>query len=392
MGRLSSVTPAEGVAVFHRMCRRKMVAWFKGDAKVQAAAAALKLSARQKWAHVVRRAQDVKSGKATLGTEELEDDSASQDLADRMEGLAGLESAGGGTAEGLKAIAKLFRGTAKGAKASPKDRREFGLDRHPWDKLDLAVEQAERRGGRYATTHINNKMMEREDFMWFLLEGLSLDAASTTSGRKMMRQAKESGASRRFREGCMYSLFEGLTRLILSMDKDKICAMTMGKDLWKIAGLCKENTRYALQRIMWVEEGKHEWSNIEASECLQLEQDVLRNHKVSKVLTREKLQQMMRDRREAFLDALSAGAGGTGTTSGTMTAAKAKRLRKQVTDMQAKLARKRPSGGGLSTSLRKKPKPGAFDKFCRWCKRAERLSAMHSHNSDACRKKPPGQK
>jgi hypothetical protein len=119
---------------------------------------------------------------------------------------------------------------------------------------------------------------------------------------------------------------------------------------------------------------------------------VLRRNKVSKVLTKEKLQQLMRDQREVFLEALSSGSTGTGGAGGTMTAAKAKRLRKQVTDMQAKLARKRPGGGGLFTSVRKKPKPGAFDKFCRWCKRAERLSAMHSHNSDDCRKKPPGQK
>ena len=78
----------------------------------------------------------------------------------------------------------------------------------------------------------------------------------------MMSQAKESGALQRFREGCVYTLFEDLTRLILSMDKDRICAMDMGKDLWKIAGLCKENARYAMQRIMWVEEGRHEWTNI----------------------------------------------------------------------------------------------------------------------------------
>ena len=78
---------------------------------------------------------------------------------------------------------------------------------------------------------------------------------------------------------------------------------------------------------------------------------------------------------------------GTGGAGGTITAAKAKRLRKQVTDMQAKLARKRPPGGGLFTPTRKRGKKGVFDKFCKWCKRAERTTAMHSHNSGGCRHK-----
>ena len=392
LGRISSVAASKGAPVFHAKCRHKVVTWFKSDPKVQSAAELFKLNARQKWAIVVKRAHDVRDGKATLELETNDGTNARHDLADQLEGLSGLAGKGGSMQTGLEAFAKLVRGSEKGAKASPEDRREFGLDRHPWDLKDLAVEQAQRRGGQYADTHITNRKMEREDFMWWLVEGTSVDAASTASGRDMALQARDSGASRRFREGCMYSLFEGLTRRILAMDKDKILQLEGGEDLWKLTGLCKENARYAIQRIQWVVDGKHEWSNIEASECLQLEQDILRKHKVSKVLTRAKLQQLMRDKREEFLDALSTGSGGGASHGGSMTAAKAKRLRKQVTDMQAKLSKRNP--GGLFTPTRKKGrgKTGAFDKFCEWCKRAERRSAMHSHDSKDCNKKPPGVK
>jgi hypothetical protein len=252
------------------------------------------MNSRQQWAHVVSRSKDFCKGIATLDIADPEGDKL--DLADTMEGLASLTS-GSAQASGMLAFAKMIRRNESGAKAKDRDRREFGLDRLPWDLRDGAVEHAECRGGAFRKTHVNNRQMKREHFMWWLVEGTALDAASTESGRELVSLAQGSGASRRYQENCMYALLDGLARYIAQLDEKALGAIAGGSDLLTLAKACKANTRYAQLRIQWVSEDTYSWAEIEESETLQLEQSVLRKHKTGKILCREKLKRLMRETR-----------------------------------------------------------------------------------------------
>jgi hypothetical protein len=123
-----------------------------------------------------------------------------------------------------------------------------------------------------------------------------------------------------------------------------------------------------------------------------LEQSVLRKHKTGKVLTRAKLQLLMTETREAFLETavkLSK------TSSGNL-AARVKNQRLQITQMQKKLSlsnkRTNPFATPQTAKRGKRGTRGAKARpFCKWCKRAERLHLIHHHNSEDCNKKPPGE-
>ena len=87
------------------------------------------------------------------------------DLMDSLEGMSAVAEAREGSGGIFKEFAKILKGQKKKAMASPKDRREFGLDRLAWDLMDLAVEDAERRGGVYMTTEIQEAKIRREHLM-----------------------------------------------------------------------------------------------------------------------------------------------------------------------------------------------------------------------------------
>ena len=196
LGRLSKTVPVLGVPVFHSKCRARMLKWWKGDKACQASVATLRMSSRSQWAHIVAKAQYVAAGSSTLEEESAD---AKGDLVDALLGVGNLKSAAGSGSEGLFALAKMIRGNESGAKLSPEHRREFGLDSFPWDLRDLAVENAKRRTGSFRSTQVKNREMERDEFIWWLMEGTAADAASCESGRDLMQQAEESGASRRYR-------------------------------------------------------------------------------------------------------------------------------------------------------------------------------------------------
>ena len=242
-------------------------------------------------------------------------------------------------------------------------------------------------------THVKNRQMEREHFMWWLVEGTSLDAASTEAGRELVELAKSSGASRRYREGCIYALLEGLSRRVGMLDEKILKAMPGGKDLVTLAKACKANARYAQLRIQWVDEDTFTWNEIEQSEEIQLEQSVLRKHKTGKLLSRDKLKRLMQETRESFLEQLSKSRKGT-TTGSTISASKFKSMKLQITQMQKKLTKKRPGGlfGAASARVTKKGKGtrgGTNKPFCEWCKRAGRTHLIYHHDSKDCNKKPP---
>ena len=135
----------------------------------------------------------------------------------------------------------------------------------------------------------------------------------------------------------MYVLFEGLCRRIGALDQKALKALVGGKTLGSLAAPCKENIRYARERIQWVRDDKYTWDEIEQSERQQLDKDILRHHKADKVLTRAQLQQLMWEQREKLLMALvTKRGGGAGTASGSSVTA----LKQQVTLLQTVLTRK----------------------------------------------------
>ena len=185
----------------------------------------------------------------------------------------------------------------------------------------------------------------------------------------------------------MYALLEGLSRHILEMDATKLEAMQGGVDLLAMTKICKENARYAQQRIKWIAEG-YSWDDVEGSEQLQLDQSVLNKHKTGKVLSRAKLQILMREQRETFLEERKKSRTKGSTGGGNATTLR--NLRSQVTQMQAKLTKKRQTGLFQTPPPKKKTRGHPPPMFCKWCKRAGRISAMNSHNSPKCEKKPAG--
>ena len=126
---------------------------------------------------------------------------------DSLEEMSAVAEARGDSGGIFKEFAKTLKDQKKKATASPKDRREFGLDRLAWDLMDLAVKDAERRGCAFMTTEIQDAKIRRERLMWDLIEGTSMDAASITSGRTFLNEADCSRMSRRFREDKMYIIF-----------------------------------------------------------------------------------------------------------------------------------------------------------------------------------------
>jgi len=191
VGRISTVPVPKGQPAFHRRCRSKAVHWWRNDPSCVASVKALNLNAAQQFEFVVKRARAVRDGTATLSIPDAVD---KYELADTLEGMGSLETPGGAKAKGLLAFADMIRGNESGAKASPEDRREFGLDNFPWDIRDAAVESAKRRGGRFVKRNVADREMEREEFLWWLVEGTSMDAASTESGRELVQLGKQSGA------------------------------------------------------------------------------------------------------------------------------------------------------------------------------------------------------
>ena len=116
----------------------------------------------------------------------------------------------------------------------------------------------------------------------------------------------------------------------------------------ELAAQCEENARYAQQRVQWVEDDEYSWDQIEESERHQLRQDILRKCKTSKVLTRQKLQQLMRDARLDFLRGPKKPGGGSKGSTKTIN-----NLRKEITNLQTSLGKRKrglisPVGKALS--------------------------------------------
>ena len=127
---------------------------------------------------------------------------------------------------------------------------------------------------------------------------------------------------------------------------------------------------------------------------MRLEQSVLNKHKTGKVLSRAKLQTLMKIQREDYLDKLAKSRKGGGGRTANMTT-KVKEYKSLITSLQTKL-KKRPGGlfAGDSRSSKRgkggKGSRGGTDKpYCKWCKRAGRMHLIYHHDSSECNKKPP---
>ena len=135
-----------------------------------------------------------------------------------------------------------------------------------------------------------------------------------------------------------------------------------------------------------MEQDEYTWDQIEQSERQRLRQDILRKCKSSKVLTRQKLQQLMRDARLDYLRGLK--------KPGTANKGSAKcisNLRKEVSNLQTALGKRKRlaiSPVGKALSAKRGDRGGSKKPFCKWCKRAQRLHLINHHDSDDCKHKP----
>ena len=133
----------------------------------------------------------------------------------------------------------------------------------------------------------------------------------------------------------MLQLFEGFTRAVQKLSSS-LKSVTGGSALLELATQCEENARYAQQRVQWVEEDEYTWDQIKESKRQRLRQDILRKCKTSKVLTRQKLQQLMRDARLDFLRGLKKPGGGNKGSAKSIS-----NLRKEITNLQTALGKRK---------------------------------------------------
>ena len=64
--RVPSEVPAKGIVVVHAACRKKLIDWWRASKDCQAASKTLRLSSRQKWSHILCKANAVRDGTGTL--------------------------------------------------------------------------------------------------------------------------------------------------------------------------------------------------------------------------------------------------------------------------------------------------------------------------------------
>jgi hypothetical protein len=98
---------------------------------------------------------------------------------------------------------------------------------------------------------------------------------------------------------------------------------------------------------------------------------MLRAYKGGAKLNREKLFKLMRRKRIEYMRNFMKLDGGNSLKNNS--SSELAKLRKDLGRLKKKVGQKKPE-------TRKR---GAFDKFCKWCKRAER-SGIHTHESEDC--------
>ena len=133
---------------------------------------------------------------------------------------------------------------------------------------DLAIENAKRRrGGRHAEL-IKKASIERDCFLWDLIDSCSQDLTGAKDRSEWIdetEKVKTTYDSRRRRECFVYAILEGLCRLIQKLDVTAVKGVEGGDDLLELAKLSKEVARESQERVYWVADGTYTWALIENS-------------------------------------------------------------------------------------------------------------------------------
>ena len=183
------------------------------------------LNKNKQWQLITAKANSCRLGVDTLtpktGTaSDASEDSSSDSLsiADIKRLAAEASLLGQNSTSALySGMAKLLKDNSGEATACDEDLRKFGINRLLWDKKDLAIENAKRRRGGRQAELVKKASIERDCFLWDLIDCCNQDLTGTKDRSEWIEGAEKttkSYDSRRRRECFVYAILEGLCRLL----------------------------------------------------------------------------------------------------------------------------------------------------------------------------------
>ena len=247
------------------------------------------------------------------------------------------------------------------------------------------MEQPRRKvGRRHQEKKVTDAEMARDGFLYDLLDKCNIDQTGSQNKKEWLDEDKSAANfnSRKKRETYMYAILEGVARLVLALDADKLKELDGGEELLEVCKDAKSTARYAHTRIYWVADDTYSWEAIEGGEKIRLDSDMLMKHKGGKRLSRDKLLEMVRKKRRDYMQEFMKNNGGS----------KKKGANKEIADLHRTITRLKKGTSTKALKNKRTNKKGVFDKQCQWCKRAERTHCMHSHDSNDCTFKYPTKK
>jgi len=382
-GKSKGVDYTPDTKQFHKACRAELLAWWKPRANTFRAKGSL--STVEQWSAILCRAEAIRSGaKKRESLKEPVPEKPDGDMREELEELKDAAKLTGNSEAGglLAAMSKcLLKGQGEST-ACDEDKREFGLNRLLWDKKDLAVEAPKRKKGRkHQQKKVTDAEMERDDFLYDLIDKCNVDQTGSQNKREWLDDDKSAANfnSRKKRETYMYAILEGVARLVLAMDAEKLKEIDGGEELVEVCKDVKSTARYAQERIYWVADDTFSWDAIEGGEKIRLDSDMLLKHKGGKRLSRDKLLEMVRKKRREFMQEYMKKHGRNKNGKG-----------KEVADLHRTITKLKKGLADKGLKSKRGNKTGVFDLQCNWCKRAERTHIMHTHDTKDCRIRKSG--
>jgi hypothetical protein len=223
VGQSKSKEITAGSTVFHKNCRSKFFGstwWATLRPKIKKQG----VNSNKQWQLVVAKANACRMGVDTLApSSALGSASGAAETVVDIKGLAAEATLhGNDVVSGLySGMAKLLQKNSGKATASDENLREFGINRLLWDKIDLAIENAERRRGGRAAELVKKATLKRDCFLWDLIESCSQDLTCTVDRTEWIDETEKATNTydfRRRRECFAYAILEGICRMIGSMD------------------------------------------------------------------------------------------------------------------------------------------------------------------------------
>jgi hypothetical protein len=193
MGVSKSQPVEKGSVVFHKACREEIFTLkrWKGTCSKYAT---LSLSKNKQWQLIAAKANAGRVGVDSLtpATDSVPIKTPELSVA-AIKSLAAEASLIGDehTSNLYAGMAKLLQKNSNEASASAETLREFGIYHLLWDKKDLAIENAaRRRGGRQAEL-IKKATIERDCFLWDLINSCSQDLTGTKDRSEWIDEAEK---------------------------------------------------------------------------------------------------------------------------------------------------------------------------------------------------------